>query len=367
MAVYQYFYFHMSNMEEVIGSIKKLNVQLSPKFYTYTHTEINISSDDVVIGKYGKIGFVLDRKGLEKDPEFEFLKKVIVEVATPDETFHKTRYAMLKAEEKGHLLKIDRESEELIFDLIPATYSELIKAEILLNECNLLAELISKEETDIINKVKNLSNEVKVSRVADLERISFEVTEFQMEFFKKFMDFKNINEDLFSAIVRYDAFSRKFGGWYLEKSAELKDLFESLRYFESKFEQTNIAVRDLYSLVSLRLDMLRNSEFLEIQKRTSSLQAAAAIIEFVAVFYYTFRIWDHFLPIHDTPPQISFIILAAFTTSIVGYTEVIGELIREKKVTKSFCIVTLMLIIILFLMVYVPLLYSGSGSGLVGH
>jgi len=360
VVIYKYFYFHISDLEEVIESVKKLNVRLSPKFGRYSYTEINISSDDVIIGKYKKIGFVFDRTGSDKDPEFDFLKKVIVEVTVVDDTFHETRFAKLKVEEDGDLIKIDRESDVLFLDLIPATYSELIKAEILLNECNLLAELISKEETDIVSRVKNFSNEVKTGRVVELEKISFEVTEFQMEFFKKFMDFKNINEELFSAIVRFDAFSRKLGGWYLEKSVELKDYFESLRYFESKFEQTTFAVRDLYSLVSLRLDMLRNNEFLEMQKRTSSLQAAAAIIEFVAVFYYTFRIWDYFLPVNETPPQISFIILTAFTTSIVGYTEVISELIRGKRVTKSFLIVTFLLIIILCLMVYIPLLFSGA-------
>ena len=161
----------------------------------------------------------------------------------------------------------------------------------------------------------------------------------------------------------FDIFARNFGGWFVEKASDFKDYFEKLKYFESKFEQTINGIRDLFTLVSLRLDMLRNKEYMNLQKRTSSLQAAA-VIEFVAVYYYTLRIWEHFLPVAKVPSIVSFLMLTAFTTSIVVYTETISEIIREKRVTRGFLIVTLLLIIILSLMVWYisPLLFQESPS-----
>jgi hypothetical protein len=162
--------------------------------------------------------------------------------------------------------------------------------------------------------------------------------------------------------MNFDVFARGIGGWFIEKSENFKDYFERLKYFESKFEQTLNGIRDLFTLASLKLDTLRNREYLELQKRTSSLQAAAAIIEFVAVYYYTMKIWEHFLPIETVPKILSFLMLTFFTTSIVVYTEALSELIRERRVTRGFVVVTFLLIIILFLMVYTPLIFSAGAS-----
>ncbi|MCD6494104.1 MAG: hypothetical protein J7K36_10000, partial [Archaeoglobaceae archaeon] len=96
-------------------------------------------------------------------------------------------------------------------------------------------------------------------------------------FFKKFIQYKDINEEIFTAITRFEAISRKMGDWFIEKKNELKDFLENLKYFESKFEQTLGVIRDLFSLISIRLDMLRNREYMEMQKKTSSLQAAAVV------------------------------------------------------------------------------------------
>lgn len=363
---YNYFFFHDEDIEEVVGSLKDLNISLKTKFKKYKHASAVATNENLFLGKYEKIAYIVSTQDLDLD--YEFLKEVTVDVTDPEDTFYESRVCNFAVEEDGCRIKVDRDDEELIYDLIPATQIEMIKSEILLNECNLQADVISKEETYIINEIKKLSDKAKkANTVEELESILAEVSEFQADFFKKFMNFKDINEDMYSSVMKYDVFARKLGGWFSEKSGDFKDYFEKLKYFESKFEQTMNAVRDLFTLVSLRLDMLRNSEYLELQRRTSSLQAAAAVIEFVAVFYYTMQVWSHFLPLGAMPSAISFSLLAVFTTSIVIYTEAIGEVIREKEVKLKFILITLLLAVILVLMTVLPIIFSGGAPPSGAH
>jgi len=355
-----YFYFNEDDMEEIINKLKKINIELRPRFTRYRHVELVASNEKFFIGKYGKICFLLSDEEINID--YDFLKIVKIEISEPGETFYESRIGKYSVEEDGSLIKVEKEPEyEFLIDFIPAMYSGLIKSEIFVNECTLLASTVSKEETEIITEVTRLSEVAKKAEdVSELEEILSEVSTVQIDFFKKFMNFKDINEELFSSIMEYDVFARLLGGWFTEKVDELKDYFEKLKYFESKFEQTINGIRDLYTTVSLRLDMLRNREYLDLQRRTSSLQAAAVVIEFVAVYYYTMKIWEHFLPIEAVPGILSFLMLTSFTTSIVVYTEALSELIREKRITKGFVIVTFLLIIILFLMIYTPIIFSAN-------
>jgi hypothetical protein len=358
---YVYYFFHHDDMENVINVLKNSGISLKPKFDRHRYVEI-VASNSALIGKYKNIGFLFFSR--EVEIEYDFLKKVTVEIAAANETFYDSRMGRYAVEDDGELLRIDREfDEEFFVDFIPAMYTEFIKSEILLNECNLLADVISREETEIIKRIKKLSAEAeKSTNMGEIESFLAEVSGFQTDFFKKFMEFKDVNEELFSAMMNFDVFARGIGGWFIEKSENFKDYFERLKYFESKFEQTLNGIRDLFTLASLKLDTLRNREYLELQKRTSSLQAAAAIIEFVAVYYYTMKIWEHFLPIETVPKILSFLMLTFFTTSIVVYTEALSELIRERRVTRGFVVVTFLLIIILFLMVYTPLIFSAGAS-----
>ena len=133
-----------------------------------------------------------------------------------------------------------------------------------------------------------------------------------------------------------------------------------MRNYESRFEQTLDGVRDALEVVHLRLEMFRSKENLELQKRTSALQAAAAIVEFVAVFYYTMKVWESFLPVKEMPPQISFLLLALFTTAVVIYTDVLAEFIRERKFNKKFLLFSITLLIILISMAVFPIYFLMS-------
>ncbi|MFO7966691.1 MAG: hypothetical protein R6U44_03730 [Archaeoglobaceae archaeon] len=363
---YTYFFFHNDDMEDVVNLLKDLNISLSSRFRKYRHTSAVATSETIFLGKFENIAFIISTQELDLD--FDFLKEITVEVTEPENTFYESRLCKFAVEEDGSKIKVDRNDEDLIYDFIPAIEIEMIKAEILLNECNLQADVISKEETKIISEVRKLSDDAKkATNVSSLEEILSQVTEFHVEFFKKFMNFKDLNEEMYSSVMSYDVFARNMGGWFSEIADNFKDYFERLKYFESKFEQTISAVRDLFTLVSLRLDMLRNSEYLELQRRTSSLQAAAAVIEFVAVFYYTLQIWNYFLPVGGLHPALSFSLLTIFTTTIVIYTEAISEMIRERKINIKFIFLTLLLAVILILMAIIPLIFSGGAAPSGAH
>ncbi|AEA46656.1 hypothetical protein [Archaeoglobus veneficus] len=277
-----------------------------------------------------------------------------MEITQADESFNEFKFGKFKVEDESRI-KLDAEfSGELFYDLIPALQIEITKAEVLLKECNLQAEVISREESEIIKEVSKLSDMAKKSsEVSELESVLSEVSTIHVDFFRKFMHFKDISEELFSSITKLEVISRS-ADLFMEKTSELKEFFERLRYFESKFEQTLNGIRDLFTLISLRLDTLRNRENLDLQRRTASLQAAAAIIEFVAIFYYTLKTWDYFTPLENVPTSISFLLLLVFTTSVVAFTEVFGEWIRERRISKRFVVMAAVIVAVTFLMYCIP-------------
>ncbi len=188
----------------------------------------------------------------------------------------------------------------------------------------------------------------------------FEISKLRVDFFRKFMKFKDVVENVFVSIVAAEHISNLMGGFAVEAVDEARRGVEVLHYYESKFQQTLSGVSDVLQVVSIRLDMLRNRETFELQKRTSSLQAAAAIIEFVAVYYYTPKIWESFLPVESMPKVVTFTLLAAFTTIVVIYTEAMGEYIRTRILSRKFAALTTALLLVLFLMVALPILFSAA-------
>ncbi len=186
-------------------------------------------------------------------------------------------------------------------------------------------EELSAFESEILKMISAVSVKAAKASVVELEMAMDTMAEYHSEFFSKFAVFKDSCKKFFECIERYRRLSAELG-------IKLKNYnLNALKYYESKFEQTLSGLRDLFSLMSLRLDTLRNREYLELQKRTSSLQMAATVIEFVAVFYYTMKIWEHF-SVRKLPMQIEFFLLTAFTVLVVMLTEVVSDYVRRKKV-----------------------------------
>ncbi len=350
---YTYVYFHSDEIDCFLEELRKENFELEPKFRKYRYTEIMAKGKDCVLGKCDNINFLVLRNDV--DFKCQVLHKTTFKIVKADENFVEFLYGKFKIEDD--LIKLDSKFDEnLFYDLIPALQIQIIKSEILIRENDLRAKTISNEESKIIKEIVSLSEIAKkTNSIEDLENILNVVSTLHVDFFKKFIQYKDINEEIFTAITRFEVISRKMGDWFIEKKNELKGFLENLKYFESKFEQTLGVIRDLFSLISIRLDMLRNREYMEMQKKTSSLQAAAVVIEFVAVFYYSLKVWEHFMHIDKMPRSIAFILLSTFTTSVVAYTEILSEVVRKREVSKRFIVTTLLLILIFLLMYFVPL------------
>ncbi len=361
---YTYIFVHSDEIDDLFAELKNLELKLKPKFRKLKFAEIFAVGDGISVGKYDNVAFLFVEGEIETS--FDYLDMIKVELSQADETFNDFKFGKYRLEEEETLiLKLDAEfKEELFLDLIPAMQIEVLKIKVLLSQCDLQSEVMSKEETEIIREVSELASLAnRHEDMAELERILSEVSNLHISFFKKFSRFKNVTEEIFSSIVKLEVISREIDGWYKERIQEFKDYHQSLLYFESKFEQTLNGLRDLFSIISLKLDTMRNRENIDLLRRTSSLQAAAAIIEFVAVFYYTLKIWDHFLPIENMPGSLTFILLTGFTVAVVACTEFLAELVRLKKITRSLIFASFTIAVILLLMYILPtFIFSGALS-----
>ncbi len=101
-------------------------------------------------------------------------------------------------------------SEELFYDYIPALLIEIITIKILINECSHIVERPSDEEKVIVRRISELSQVAKSSSdISELEDLLSEITSYHTDFFSKFIRFKDVNEELFSAVMRSEAISRE--------------------------------------------------------------------------------------------------------------------------------------------------------------
>lgn len=346
----EYLLFADRELEDVLSELK----EAKPVFKRYRYVEILAQFEGGVVGKYGNFVFLFT----DREPSLttEPLERVVVEISEDDGSYKPFRFGKYRYDGK---LLIDVEfTEDFFHDYLPALLSEIVKAKILIKECSMRVGHLADRETKIVHEVTKLSEEAKTLSPERLEELSFEVSSMRAEFFSSYMHFKDAVEEIFSAISGAEKISNFLGGMLEEKIREMKLELERMKYYESSFEQTLSGVRDALDVVHLRLEMLRGKENLELQKRTSALQAAAAIIEFVAVFYYTLKIWETFLPVKKVPTTISFSLLVAFTTVVVILTDALGEYIKNRRVTVKFTLLSALLLAILVLMAYLPILFS---------
>ncbi len=241
-------------------------------------------------------------------------------------------------------------SEDLFYDLLPALLAEITFIDNYFKKCKEKALKISSFESEVLKYIAKVSIDAVKRGVRELEEIMDELSEYHSQFFSMFASFREENEKLYESILRYEALCEE-----LEVNLRsYEDKLRILKQYEEKFKQTLSGLRDLFSLMSLRLDALRNKEYFELQKKTSSLQMAAIAIEFVAVFYYTMKIWEHFSP-KKLPLSIEFLLLFLFTTLVVTLTDTIGEFLRTERVSVKGVLVVVSLILTVAFMVYLSI------------
>ncbi len=326
-------------------------VEAKPTFKKYRFVELLAESDTSYVGRYRNVVFVLTHHELSLEP----LDEIEVVFGSGEKEFRFGKYTL-----NDELVLETEFKEDLMLDCLPALLAEIAVAKTLVKECIIRANQMSEEERKIVKEVARLSEEAKSLSPAKLEELSFEVLKLRNSFFSGYMRYKDTVKEVFSSITRASRISILLGNMLSEKLSELRAELENLRYFESIFEQTLAGVRDAFNVVHLRLEMLRDKEGIEIQRRTSALQAAAAVIEFVAVYYYTMKIWQTFLPVERLPNYLSFTLLATFTTLVVLCTEVLGRYISDRKVTGKLILVSSLLALNVLLMIVLPLISLGA-------
>lgn len=347
----EYLLFHSEDLEDVVNEISGLN----PSFRRFGEAEIIASteSNDVVVARYRRYVVVVAQSdlSLRKGPLAKYAVKP--EVVDSGITFARGKYAV-----EGDTIFLEGEfDDELIYGHMVSMLCEITTAKILINDAKLRAEHLTKDETAIIaDTVRILEGAGKIE-ISALEKLTLELSSLKARFFSSYMTFKDENEEIGSSIMRARKVSRHLGGLLAEWIEDLVFELDSLKYYETSFEQTLNGVRDALETVHLRLEMLHRGENLEIQKRTSSLQAAAAIIEFVAVFYYSMGIWDKYIGLSNFPKWATFSLLTVLSAVVVYYTEVIGEYFSEGKLGRKFVLSTAILVLTLLAMFLLPAIF----------
>lgn len=326
----RYEFYHEKDLEDVLESVKDFAKLV---FKRFKNTEIY--SEGVVVGKYNDIVFVASEKPIRMG---------VKPLGSLDVEFGKE----FKLTD-GKLI-VDRWDEETLYDYIPSVFSEYFKLMAILSEMESYSNIIHNYERIVSEELKTL---IKIERTEEIETFENLIenvyqrhTEFlnwissfkrlETEFFKSFIAFKSLAGDKLSDIIR---------------DFELRyDYYKTLR---EGFERTLDRLNELFQMLSLKLDTMRNKEYLEMQRKTSALQVAAGIIEFVAVFYYTLKSWEYFVDLEDVPKHLSFTLLMIFTTSVVWLTDVLGESIAKKKILRRILIPAVIMAITLTLMIYI--------------
>ncbi len=340
---YEVLLFFINDLDKIFEEVKA-----KPTFKKYRFVELLAESETSYVGKYRNIVFVLTHSELHLEP----LDEVEVVFGSGEKEFRFGKYRL-----NDELVLETEFKDELMLDCLPALLAEIAVAKTLIKECTIRANQLSEEERKIVREITRLSEEAKSLSTNKLEELSFEVLKLRNSFFSGYMRYKDTVKEVFLSVTRASRISILLGNMLSEKLSELMVELENLKYFESIFEQTLEGVRDAFNVVHLRLEMLRDKEGIEIQRRTSALQAAAAVIEFVAVYYYTMKIWQTFLPVSNLPNVLSFSLLATFTTLVVVCTEVLGRYISSKKVTGKLILVASLLALNLALMIALPIIF----------
>ncbi len=334
------------------GILKNLK-DLKPSFRVEGNYEIIATSDDgeITVGKYRDSLFVLSSKPhiIPAEP----LEKFRIEFREVEmgRDFQFGKYKL----ENGIISIETKLNPEDLKSVLPPLLSEFAVARILISDANIRAEYLTKEETKIIHKVTEILEGTTSLSISKLEDLAFSVSSLKGEFFSSYMRYKDELEEISYCLIRAERLSERLGSLLSHEIHELKRELEILKYFESSFESTLNGVRDALDTIHLKLGSLHRKEDLELQRKTSSLQAAAAVIEFIAVFYYSLGIWSKYANLSSVPKWITFLLLTSLSFLVVVYTEIIGEILTERIFKRRFFITTAMIIGVVLTMLYLTL------------
>lgn len=312
----RYLIFPEQDLEELL---KELRGVAKPVFRRFKNVEGLAEGNGVFLGKYKSVLFLISDFSVSLPPIAEF--EVAVKKIESGERFSYGKYRI------DHIIEIEAEfSEELFNDLLPALFSEIAIVRLNLRDCYLTRDYISKK----VSEVKDLLKKEEI----DLEDYAMELAKKRDEFFVVYSNFVAKLDKAENAIASARYFSDKLGGFIKEEIAKLEDSVKVVKVFAREYERVLREIENKFNMLYLQIEIERRREELEIGRTTAAITAAAVVIEFVAVAYYSLKVWESYLPVEKLPKVLSFSLLIFFTFSVILLTNAIGSYLKEGKIKK---------------------------------
>ncbi|MFN3384518.1 MAG: hypothetical protein ACK401_06450 [Archaeoglobaceae archaeon] len=334
----KYLIFTEKELEKILNELKGI---VKPTFRRSKNVEIFAEGAGVLLGKYKSYLFLISNFKTSSIPIAEF--EVELKTIEKGERFSHGKYRL------GETIEIETEfDEELFNDLLPALFSEVAIARITLRDCFLTRNHIAEK----VSKIRDLLKKEE----KDLEKYAVELSKERDSFFMVYSNFVAKLDEAETSIATAKFLVEKLGGFIKEEVTKLDNSAKFAKKFAEECERALREIENKFNMIYLQIEMERRKEEFEIGKKTSAITAAAVVIEFVAVAYYSLKIWESYLPVEKLPKSLSFLLLMVFTFSVVVLTEAIGSYLKERK-TKKLFLSSAILAFVLALMISLPLYY----------
>lgn len=337
----KYLIFPARDLDKLLNELREI---AKPVFKRYKNAEILAEGIGVLLGKYSSVIFLISDFKTSLAPIAEF--EVVLKTVERGETFSRGKYKV------GEVIEIETVfDEEFLYDVLPSLFSEISIAKITLRDCFLTQGYI----TEKVSRVRELLKE----EAEKLEEYAKKLAKERESFFAIYSNFVAKLDEAENSIVNAKFFVDKLGGFLGEEVTKLENSAKSARKFAENCERILREIENKFSIIYLQIEMERRKEEFEIGKKTSALTAAAVVIEFVAVAYYSLKIWESYLPVEKMPKAFSFFLLMLFALSVVFLTEAMGSYLKDREIKKLFWSLGI-LVVVLSLMIILPLYHQAS-------
>jgi hypothetical protein len=115
--------------------------------------------------------------------------------------------------------------------------------------------------------------------------------------------------------------------------------------------------KEAIEVVRTRVELLRSSESLTLQREWVAIQIAAGVIEFIAAFYYSLASWKTLVSperLHRVPTILQFAIIFALSTAVVFGTHYLVQSLQKGKLGAGLILSLSAILLLIVLMAVLP-------------
>ncbi len=141
------------------------------------------------------------------------------------------------------------------------------------------------------------------------------------------------------------------------------DLNESLKESEISIGYAIKNTKTAIDIVRTSVELLRSRENIFLQEEAISFEAAAGVLGFIIIFYYSLTSWLHILGevrFEIIPPVTRFLTIFLFTSSAVLLTHFLGESYKKKWRINKGMVISIAALIAVF--IYIVFLSIQTGT-----